>query len=807
MFGSSKKSSRLMLWEEQRRAALCASAGERWHRRRQRGYRLAVAAGTIVVVSVIVQLGGGNWGPPFTFREGESFGRDIRVKNDFRIEDKQSTQLRQEQAVAAVPPVFHFDPRPLQELQRHLTRLCIHARTGTLESLERDTLDYWALSLEQLQPLRDALQEAPDELAGFITLTPQPVPYGLAFGACQALAARKVRMPIENEADLQSRLQAAFASLESAGILDDKAVPPEIARTTSMPDVRRPDSRPDGEVRLTIRRAGGGPDAEVRLDQVLKSKLVGTPAKARAGTIYLHFSSALKHPRLTDRVYELVVGSAKLPSRLPATLRYSQADTKHGQDVARAAVPRQEKEYKRGAPLVEADKPITEADLTLLKAEHTAYLSSLTLGDHLRRWVALLLIIVLLAGFVGLYVVRFLPGVHESLARLIGVCVLLAVGLGAAVVGETFWGAAILPLTMTAMILALAFDQPFALVASFSMAVTMTVALGASIGQVLVFISGLTVAVMLLREVRTRSRLVHVGLLAGATFAMMTVAVGLLSDQSWALIGADVARRFFFGLAAGIVLGGILPFIERAFGIVTDISLLELADVSHPLLQELVRRAPGTYTHSITVATLAESAAEAIGANPLLTRVGAYFHDIGKMLKPHYFIENQTGENRHDGLAPAMSTLIIIGHVKDGVELGRQHKLPEPIVDFIQQHHGTTLVEYFYREATKLLDDDKGNGELEAAFRYPGPKPQSKEIGIVMLADALESASRALSEPAPGSLMKLVHEIMLKRLLDGQFDESGLTLTELRVVEDSLCKNLIALFHARVKYPEVKSAS
>src|SRR5206468_2390058 len=177
-----------------------------------------------------------------------------------------------------------------------------------------------------------------------------------------------------------------------------------------------------------------------------------------------------------------------------------------------------------------------------------------------------------------------------------------------------------------------------------------------------------------------------------------------------------------------------LPLVERCFAIVTDVSLLELGDGSRPLLQELVRRAPGTYTHSMTVATLAEPAAESIGANALLARVGSYFHDIGKMLKPQYFIENQTGENRHDALEPALSTLIIIGHVKDGV--------------------------------------------------------------------ALASASRALALPTPSSLRKLVHDILMKRLLDGQFEESGLTLTELHVVEESLCKGLIALYHSRIKYPE-----
>jgi len=259
---------------------------------------------------------------------------------------------------------------------------------------------------------------------------------------------------------------------------------------------------------------------------------------------------------------------------------------------------------------------------------------------------------------------------------------------------------------------------------------------------------------------------------------------------------------------AGFIVSGSLPFLEATFGVVTDISLLELGDVSHPLLQELVRRAPGTYNHSMAVATLGETAADRIGANGLLVRVGAYFHDIGKMLKPHYFVENMIAgaENRHNQLAPTMSTLIIIGHVKDGIDLASQHGLPQPLVDLIEQHHGTTLVEYFFREAAKHLDPDHRTEADEANFRYPGPKPQSKEAATLMLADACEGASRALSEPTPKRLERLVHEISMKRLLDGQFDECGLTLTELRTLEDSLTKSLIAMYHGRIKYPDQRPA-
>ena len=189
-------------------------------------------------------------------------------------------------------------------------------------------------------------------------------------------------------------------------------------------------------------------------------------------------------------------------------------------------------------------------------------------------------------------------------------------------------------------------------------------------------------------------------------------------------------------------------------------------------------------------------------------RVGAYFHDIGKMLKPGYFVENQGHDaNRHESLVPAMSTLIIIAHIKDGADLARQHRLPEPIIDFIEQHHGTTLVEYFYRRASERSEANPDGGEVdESDFRYPGPKPQTKEAAVLMLADAVESASRALVEPTPARIESLVHEIAMKRLLDGQFDACGLTLQELATIEDSLVKSLTAVYHGRIKYPDQRTA-
>jgi len=463
-------------------------------------------------------------------------------------------------------------------------------------------------------------------------------------------------------------------------------------------------------------------------------------------------------------------------------------------------------DYARGFLIVPHGQPIQDRQLELLWKEHQANISQMTPQARWARGIALFLIFSLLSTLVVLYVSRFQAALAQSLPMIVGVCVLALLTLiFGALLDRAPWHAVFLPLIISAMVLTLAYNPQFALLMSFSLCFGMSVVVGSSVERILEQMGGLAAAVLLLRHVRTRTQLVQTAAWAGLAYASMTIATGLLTGQNWSLLLADVVRHFLWGTLAGFLLTGLLPVVERCFGFVTDISLLELADGSHPLMQELVRRAPGTYTHSMTIATLVEAAAEAIGANPLLVRVGSYFHDIGKMLKPHYFIENQAGENRHDELEPALSTLVIIGHVKDGVALAEQYKLPRPIIDFILQHHGTTLVEYFYREAMRL-QESVGNGstDLESCFRYPGPKPQTRENGLLMLADAVESASRSLAGPTPGSLGKLVHDMLMKRLLDGQFEESGLTLTELHIIEESLTKSLIALFHARIKYPEAE---
>ncbi len=468
------------------------------------------------------------------------------------------------------------------------------------------------------------------------------------------------------------------------------------------------------------------------------------------------------------------------------------------------------RQHDKGELLATANHPLGDEDLRILLLEHKAHEAGTTMTAKVARTAAVVVLVLAMYCLCGYYVARTKRRPLDDLKRfcLLQAIVILAVGIGVWLSRDP-WRAELIPLLLLGITVTIAFGQRLALVISLAVALIVALATGGHLGEFVLLLGGTTTAVLLCGRVRSRSKLIKVGLLAGGVSLVLTLVAGILDQQPLSVaLWTDAGRNALWGLGAGFLIAGLLPFVESLFGVLTDISLLELGDVAHPLLQELVRRAPGTYNHSINVASLAEAAADAIGANGLLARVGAYFHDIGKMLKPGYFVENiGNNGNRHDALVPTMSTLIIIAHIKDGADLARQHHLPDRIVDFIEQHHGTTLVEYFFHRASEQHEAD-GNGATveESAFRYPGPKPQTKEAGVLMLADAVEGAARVLVEPAPARIESLVNEIAMSRLHDGQFDESGLNLTELRAVQDSLSKSLTAMYHGRLKYPSQRTA-
>lgn len=291
------------------------------------------------------------------------------------------------------------------------------------------------------------------------------------------------------------------------------------------------------------------------------------------------------------------------------------------------------------------------------------------------------------------------------------------------------------------------------------------------------------------------------GLLAAIGLLLTWITGGIHNDSlSQMLIGS--VWSLFVAVAATCLFWFGTYILERPFGTATHISLLELADTNKPLLKRLVIEAPGTFTHSMAVGHLAETAAEAIGADPLVSRVGSYYHDIGKINRPHFFIENQCVENVHDRMNPTLSTLVITSHIKDGMDVAKEHKLPKVVTDVIAQHHGTSLVQYFY---SQFAEEHDPSTALEQQFRYAGPKPQTKETAIVMLADSVEAASRAMAKPTPAKIELLVNRVVADKLRDGQLDECELTFRELSKITTSFVRALTGTMHARIEYPDAPS--
>jgi putative nucleotidyltransferase with HDIG domain len=452
----------------------------------------------------------------------------------------------------------------------------------------------------------------------------------------------------------------------------------------------------------------------------------------------------------------------------------------------------------------------SEKDWHLLRAENEAYLESMG-GLSVRTKLGLAATVLVITAVMSAYVAVYQSRVVRNHARAIAIAGLLLTMLVLAQVAGVGNGPLYLfgvaPTILVALILTIAYDRRFAIGLSSLHGLLVTLALNEGVEFFLVLWVGVLVTCFLLDDIRTRSKLIEVGGAAAVAMMLATAATGLMSLDPWPFVFKNCLYVGAAGLANGFVVLGILPFIEKSFRITTGMTLLELADASQPLLRRLSIEAPGTYNHSLQVATLAEAAAEAIGANSLLCRVGAYYHDVGKINKADYFIENQAaGSNRHLNLSPSVSLLIIIGHVKDGIELAREYHLPGSLVQFIQQHHGTTLVEYFYHRACTQKDCDPDCAEIsETQYRYPGPKPRTKETAIVMLCDAVESACRALPEPTPARVESLVHDLAMKRLLDGQFDECDLTMREIEAVERALLKTVMGIYHGRIQYPSMSA--
>jgi len=414
----------------------------------------------------------------------------------------------------------------------------------------------------------------------------------------------------------------------------------------------------------------------------------------------------------------------------------------------------------------------------------------------------------LLSFLIVLYFL-FLEKISGKIFLQVGLLLLIVMFITHALMNYTSISLFYVPVAFVGMLVMLLFnDLQLAFVVALLSSAVVGLIIGNRLDLVLTFFSGSLVGIFSVKDSRTRSELINAGFFVGLVQLLSVILLNPSKEFIFsANFASDYVRPFLLnGLICAFGVVATLKVFENLFRVVTNFSLLELSDFNHPLLKRMILEAPGTYHHSLFVSNMAEAAAGSIGANALLARVGAYYHDVGKLEKPEYFTENQIFEtNKHDRLEPSMSRLVILNHVKNGVELAKKYKLNPALVDFITQHHGTSLMHYFYQKA--ISEAEEGEKVEEQTFRYPGPKPQTRETAIVLLADSVEGACRALDEPTPPRINETVHKIVNNKFIDGQLDECNLTLKDLEKISSTFSRVLSAMHHTRIKYPEKKDAS
>jgi putative nucleotidyltransferase with HDIG domain len=477
-------------------------------------------------------------------------------------------------------------------------------------------------------------------------------------------------------------------------------------------------------------------------------------------------------------------------------LLVDEAATRQAREAARASVEPVRERILRDQVIVRRGDAVS--------AEQIRKLQSLGLASSPMRWdmlAGMVLFMVLVVGLSAVYLKKHQPEIWANDRHLLLLALIVFVMVLATRIIATRLSAFLVPAAAATMLITILLNPRVASFTGGVLAILTGVVGGNDMRLAAVAYVGALAGVFSMRRVQHRTDLAYAGLLVGAANVGVILSVGLIVGGTPTEIAMDAGLGVLNGVLAGILAIGALPYLEDLFRLVTPIKLLELSNPSHPLLRRLQLEAPGTYHHSVMVANVAEAAAEAVGADALLTRVGTYYHDVGKLRRPAFFVENQVGgaPNPHDKMTPSLSALTVAAHIRDGLEYARQHGIPKAIADFIPEHHGTTLMTYFYHRAV-----ERGEGQVEAeAYRYEGPKPQSRETAIVMLADAVEAAVRAMSNPTPDRIGEVVRRIIRERLEDGQLDECDLTFRDLDRVAQTFTRILTSMFHPRIEYPEV----
>lgn len=674
-----------------------------------------------------------------SIKEGRSSEKLILAQIDFEVVDIEATQLAQEQAASLVPPVYVLDPG--------LLLAAVSDAEMQFEKLRQDALNPLFSREERIALFSKYLHSSTSEDTFNFLADLDP----------------------EGFDSLRSASLATLETVLSRGVLSD--VPGSAKYISTYNKTTRKWRMMEADEVLTLKKA---PDV---LSELAAKKFSGSPASRDA---------------MSELLFPL----------LKSTLAFDEMLTKDAGNEARKATTPSMRPVRKNDFIVEAGHEVTRQDILEIEAHDRALRKANMVNMKIYFGNAILLSMVF--GCFLFYLRRFRPEILKNNKKLLLVGIMLLMTLAT---GRLFILLSLpdlylylVPVAAGGILLSILADDRMALVYSFFVSVLYAAQGSYDMNFLLLGVFGSLVGIYYMRAIRRRIDVMRPGFAVAVINVVVIITlylIGSLREEFWLVAMCGVIN----GLTTAVmVVPGTLTVLEWALGIVTNIRLLELSDLNHPLLKQMAMQAPGTYHHSLMVGNLAEAAAEEIGANSMLARVGSYYHDVGKITKPLYFSENQRGgKNKHDDLTPNMSALVLTAHEKEGVELAREHKLNQPIMDFIEQHHGTSLMPFFYQKAMELSPDHDVDEEI---FRYAGPRPQSREIAICMLADSVEAASRTLTNPTHGRIKSMVEKIINNRFIDSQLDECDLTLKDLHGIADSFVRVLAGYLHSRVEYPE-----
>ncbi len=718
-----------------------------------------------------------------TYNLGDIAERDIKATQDFFVEDKLATAANQQQAVEQILTVYDHDPR----IAGNLT-VKVH---GAFKKM-RDIL----LTLENApQPVTEANATQAAPLAGAALLQKQQLEEELLahkeeFETLMGIEISQGAFKLLANESFSPAIAETIATVLSEILANGIVANKELLLKETDKGITLRDVATKTEKKVYALRQYYGPDQAKTMVRIVAEPLV-KELNYNLINLMVDFSQRLLHPNIT--------------------LNHNETEDRKKQalDNIKPIMYR----IKAGEMLLREGERVSSVQLLKLKAlenqKKDKRISTTGLG-------AAIILITLMIVLYHLYFnqrrhIRINKNINLFFMAMTLIVVLVMVKIGVTLSAVQIPNAAIsfpsqaivfaVPASAGAMVVCLVLGFEIALPFSMVVAVCTALLFNGRLEIFLFFLISNAMAAYWAQHCRERK----VVILAGTKVGLLNIVLALAIDIYASNLGAadlawDCGFAFLGGIVSGIITLGIAPLVEMAFGYTTDITLLELANLDRPILRRLMIEAPGTYHHSVIVGSLVEAAATEIGANPLLAKVCGYYHDIGKVKKPLYFIENQTdGRNKHDKLAPSMSSLILIAHVKDGVDIARKQKLGQIIIDTIQQHHGSSLIHYFYEKAKQLKGDDAVKIE---DFRYPGPKPQTKEVGLVMLADVVEAASRTLENPTPARIQGLVQHLINKVFSDGQLDSCELTLKDLHSIAKSFNKILNGIHHHRIEYQE-----